>query len=197
MNSKTTEEKKILRKLMRSRLEDYFSSNDGKIDSALVSRKVLELDEFKSSHVVLAFLSAKNEIDSQLIIDVALATGKTVAVPKVKSECDMDFFILNPDEPLENQVAQGSFGILEPNDGLTLFQSEHFSGQKIFVVVPGLSFTQGGSRLGKGKGFYDRFIRKMRDAGANLFLCGICFPFQIEQAVPENDFDEKMDFVAY
>ncbi|MBR0032282.1 MAG: 5-formyltetrahydrofolate cyclo-ligase [Treponema sp.] len=197
MNSKTTEEKKMLRKVMRSRLKNYFSANDGKIDSELAAGKILELDEFKSSEIVLAFLSAKNEIDCQLIIDIALVTGKIVAVPKVKSESDMDFFILNPQMPLESQVAQGSFGIREPKDELLPLNTENLSEKDVFVIVPGLSFTKNGFRLGKGKGFYDRYIQRLKSSGAKLFLSGICFPFQIEDSIPTDDFDEKMDFVAY
>ena len=197
MNSKTAEEKKNLRKIMRSKLKEYFSQHDGKIDSALVARKILELDSFKSADFVLAFLATKHEIDCQLIIDIALVTGKTVALPKVSSETELDFYILNPAEPLESQVEDGSFAIREPKSTLSRLDVDSFSGKNVVVIVPGLSFSKTGARLGRGKGFYDRFIQRLTSKGAQVFLSGICFPFQLEDSIPTDEHDARMDFVAY
>ena len=197
METRTAEEKKERRKAMCARLEAYFSRSDGKIDSALAARKILERDEFKSAEVVLAFLAARNEIDCGLVLDVALVAGKTVAVPKVVSRTEIAFFVLNPNAPLDEQVESGAFGIREPVAGLLPFEAERHARESVFAVVPGLSFTERGERLGRGGGFYDRFIRKLRSSGANVFCSGLCFPFQIAPSLPTDGTDERVDCVAW
>lgn len=59
------------------------------------------------------------------------------------------------------------------------------------VIVPGLGFTSDGARLGRGKGFYDRYLED-RD----VLKIGIGFEMQIEQDIPTDPHDVKMDFVV-
>ena len=57
------------------------------------------------------------------------------------------------------------------------------------VIVPGLSFDLKGNRLGRGKGYYDRFLKLVPQA----YKLGLCFDFQKVDAVPVEDYDIKMD----
>ena len=182
---------------MKSRLRNYFSGNDGKSDSILVSSKIFELEEFKSAEIVLAFLSTKNEIDCQPIIEQSFLLNKIVAVPRVRAgTSEMDFFILNPNEPLKNQIEAGAFGIREPLENREIFSLENIWGRRVFVVTPGLAFTADGKRLGKGRGFYDRYILRLKSSGADIFLAGYCFPFQIVEEIPTDEHDESMDWTV-
>ena len=59
------------------------------------------------------------------------------------------------------------------------------------AVVPGMSFDDNGNRLGRGKGYYDRFLKQIPQA----YKIGICFNFQKVKAVPTEETDIKMDEV--
>jgi 5-formyltetrahydrofolate cyclo-ligase len=59
------------------------------------------------------------------------------------------------------------------------------------VIVPGLGFTPDGKRLGRGKGFYDRYFEK-----SPAIKIGIAFEMQIIKDIPTEPHDVKMDFVV-
>ena len=80
----------------------------------------------------------------------------------------------------------GAFGILEPTG--KLFTDY----KKIDVaVVPGMAFDKEGRRLGRGKGYYDRFLRLL----PNTYKIGICFSWQLVDHVPTDEHDILMDQV--
>ena len=68
---------------------------------------------------------------------------------------------------------------------------------KIFMIVPCLAFSNDGKRLGKGKGFYDRYFERLEKAGLDVFRCGFCLPCQIADDIPCDEFDRKVDRVIY
>ena len=59
------------------------------------------------------------------------------------------------------------------------------------ILVPGLAFDLRGGRLGRGRGYYDRFL-----AGATGLRVGVCFEDQIVADVPLEPHDLRMDFVV-
>lgn len=59
------------------------------------------------------------------------------------------------------------------------------------IIVPGLGFTSDGARLGRGKGFYDRYLED-----SSVIKIGIGFEMQIEQDIPTDPHDVRMDFVV-
>jgi 5-formyltetrahydrofolate cyclo-ligase len=61
------------------------------------------------------------------------------------------------------------------------------------IVVPGLAFTAKGNRLGRGAGFYDRFLSGIP---ATTVKVGVCFEFQRVSEVPQESHDVKMDAVV-
>ena len=83
-------------------------------------------------------------------------------------------------------LSPGSFGILEPATGSLFTDYDRID----LAVVPGMAFDRKGNRLGRGKGFYDRLLPLLKAPKA-----GICFPFQLVEAVPVEPFDTPMDYV--
>ncbi len=61
------------------------------------------------------------------------------------------------------------------------------------LLVPGLAFTRDGQRLGRGGGFYDRFLPRL-PAGATKL--GICFDLQMVEALPVESHDWRVDAVV-
>jgi len=60
------------------------------------------------------------------------------------------------------------------------------------VIVPGLAFDSKNNRLGRGKGFYDRFLEK---CGPNVRKIGLAFSFQVFPTIPTEGHDVPMDLV--
>lgn len=204
MENALTLKKKELRLYLKKKLREFLSVHDREAESLAICRKVLTLDEYKKSETVLAYIPLKNEADCFPVIENACAQGKTVAVPRVtgKDGC-MDFFILKNDVPFSEQLESGAFGILEPKTDLEIFDIDFPvpadisapGSEDIFMLLPGLGFTRGGKRLGKGGGFYDRYLERMMQAGLKAFKCGFCFDCQIVDDISGDIYDKDADLV--
>ena len=163
--------------------------------------KVTALPEYKAADLILAYIPDTLEADCTPIILDALEKGKKTCVPKVDFEAmkqgqsKMDFYFLDGSKTLEEQLESGAYGIREPKNSLKLYGNSN--GQSPFVLVPGVAFTKSGKRLGHGKGFYDIYIEKMRNAGDNPFLCGICLPCQLVEDLPTDEHDALMNCVIF
>lgn len=60
------------------------------------------------------------------------------------------------------------------------------------IIVPGLAFTKRGQRLGRGGGYYDRYLASLPPATVKI---GVCFALQIVETLPIEHHDQKMDVV--
>lgn len=205
------EQKSNLRKLMRGKIKEWISSNNLEKTSLLACEKIISMDEYKKADILLAYIPMKNEADCFFAIEAALKSGKIVAVPKCDFELDktepcgaMDFYILKKSVPVEAQLEKGSFGIFEPVPSLEKFSldlsavsKKSLLALKIFMIVPCLAFSDDGKRLGKGRGYYDRYFERLENAGLDVFRCGFCLPCQITGDIPCGEFDRKVDRVVF
>ena len=86
----------------------------------------------------------------------------------------------------ENDLKKGPFGILEP-------QGEVLNELSLIdiAIVPGLAFSADGKRLGRGKGYYDRLLKRI----PQCYKIGICFSFQLINHIPTTQYDVMMNEV--
>jgi 5-formyltetrahydrofolate cyclo-ligase len=147
---------------------------------------------------VLVFLSTAFEINTGPLLDLAFIDRKRVFAPRVE-QSSLAFFRVEP--PAENRVSwtEGAFGIREPPPEVPLGPDDF----PALVITPGLAFDRQGSRLGRGRGFYDRFFAALDSgtlpglpAGLSFTTCGLCLELQIVDAVPAENHDRKMDMVV-
>ena len=148
---------------------------------------------WRDIRTVLVYLSFGDELDTGPVIESALSEGKSVFAPVVQDR-DLVFRAVEfPDGPFE----RGPFGIREPGPDRRRWSSLTIPGPSL-VVVPGLAFTSDGGRLGRGGGFYDRFISgirlESRAAGEHppLFV-GYGYDIQVLEDLPLQDHDEILD----
>ena len=88
----------------------------------------------------------------------------------------------------EEHTQEGAFHIQEPTgENITDYQSIDV------VIIPGMAFDSAGNRLGRGKGYYDRFLPKVSQS----YKIGVCYGFQLVERVPTGDFDQPMDEVVF
>ena len=83
-------------------------------------------------------------------------------------------------------LAEGFYGIMEPMGKLFT----DYAGIDV-AIVPGMGFDKSGHRLGRGKGYYDRFLPK----AVNAYKIGVCFGFQKLEDIPSDNYDVIMDEV--
>ena len=92
----------------------------------------------------------------------------------------------------ENKFTKGIYGIYEPQDG-EVFQPENFD--LAIVLIPGLGFDTDGNRLGRGKGYYDRFLGNLTKSLPTIKI-GIGISCQLVSDIPVENHDQKMDFLV-
>lgn len=109
------------------------------------------------------------------------------------------------EQPSDGELATGAYGIREPKPHLPVVFAPERTGipetagieLPLVVLVPGLAFSRDGSRLGRGKGYYDRFIRELLDRypadRSRITLAGTCHAFQIVADVPTETHDIGVD----
>lgn len=190
--------KSEIRKIAKENIKN-FTRNKVKVltENAVASRLVIESPRFKSSDVIFSYIATDEEADPIEVTKKALELKKRVCVPKVTGDGTMEFYELLPDVSLENQLETGAFGILEPKENLKKIDVASLKFRRVFMIVPGVAFSKKGKRCGHGKGFYDRYFSRLKEAGVDFFKAGFCFSCQIfeDSEVPSDEFDERMDVI--
>ena len=148
----------------------------------VISRLKLMLAE---AQVIMAFYPLPDEVCIHGLIDDLIAEGKTVLLPKVTGDDTMELRCYTSRDDLQ----EGAFHILEPVGELFI----DYASIDI-ILVPGVAFDAAGHRLGRGRGYYDRFLRTMGIVPSVRTL-GVCFDFQKVDEVPVDDFDIAVDTV--
>jgi len=159
------------------------------------------LPEYAEAGIVLAFLPMGEEIGTESLIGAALADGKVVAVPRMeRSEKAGDYIVFIPLPPDYGSWPRDRFGIPEPPAGLRGLPAEELHSSSVIVATPGLAFDRGGGRLGRGKGYYDRFLSEARAGaarlGGSIVACGLCYAIQLLDSVPMGEDDARVDLVV-
>jgi 5-formyltetrahydrofolate cyclo-ligase len=172
---------------IRFKIKTLFESNTtSKLDSMSqdIERTLLSLDQFKSAKTIAAYYPTSFEPDIKRVLQHSIDTGKSVCLPYSSNS---GAYCLKELSSLET-LQKGAFGILQPTD-----EAREIDKRKIDLwLVPGVSFTKTGIRLGHGKGIYDRLL--LNSTG---FKVGLCFDFQVLKDLPEDDWDINLDLVCF
>ncbi|MCF7957436.1 MAG: 5-formyltetrahydrofolate cyclo-ligase [Phycisphaerae bacterium] len=159
---------------------------DFQAKSITACNNLCQLPEFGDASVVMMFLSMAGEIDIDPAILVALERGKSVLVPNI--DWNENRIIPVRLDRLCRDMPVDRYGIRYPKDAVAVDCS------KIdLVVVPGLGFDRMGRRLGRGGGYYDRFLGR-DDIGG--LTCGIAMEEQVLDKVPIDDHDIPLDMLV-
>ena len=132
--------------------------------------------------VILAYYSLPDEVDTHTLIQELVAEGKMVLLPKVLDDTTMELRQYAGPQDL----SEGAYHIMEPMGA----PFKDFS-QIDVALIPGLAFDTNGHRLGRGKGYYDRFLTAF--TGKTI---GVCFDFQKVAEVPVDAHDVAVDRVV-
>ncbi len=162
------------------------SSEDISRRSSEIHKRLFATTFWREAKSIYCFVSLSREVQTAEIRSTSLSHGKLLALPRVVGD-ELQFHVVErDDQPLE----RSSLGIYEPPQELPHAEpSEH---APVLVVVPGIAFDPSCYRLGRGRGYYDRFLGRYR---SSLFALGVCFEEQLVEAVPRDDRDVRLDAV--
>lgn len=159
---------------------------------------------YKGAECVAAFLSMPDEVDTLPVLEQAARDKKTILLPRVvPGSNQMEFYSLQDQksggllglQALDAQTETNAWGIREPLLSLPRVPKEKIPARTA-ILVPGLAFANDGRRLGRGKGFYDRYLSELLAANpafaAQGKICGYCMAVQVAGDVPTEENDVLM-----
>ena len=170
-----------IRKQMKG-LNTALSSEQREELSARIFNEAERLPAFARAKVVALFASLKDEPLTAPALE-RWNRSKRIVLPRVEGDI-MRFYDYDP----ASMNDSGSFGISEP-EATALCRPEEID----FIIVPGVAFPAAGMRLGRGKGFYDKYLSQ---PGFRAFKAGVCYPHQVVEELPADPFDIPVDHLC-
>ena len=147
------------------------------------------LPEYAAARTLMLYLDVRSEVRTRWFLPTAWSEGKRVAAPYCERG-DIELFQL---QDLE-EWSPGLMGVLEPKPELRRRRDRKVDPAELdLIIVPGLAFDDRGGRLGYGKGYYDRFLHRIRGDATKL---AVCFECQLFPEIPALPHDIRMDMVV-
>lgn len=178
--------KSILRTFMKDELKKISIVDKNKFSSIIV-HKVITHPVFVSSSLILIYYPLLSEVNTRAIIEAAFSLHKQVALPRIVED-ELEFHLIS--DGYDKELSKSVFGSMEPQEGAPFIKIDDYS--DILLIVPAVAFSVTKERLGRSKGFYDRFIKRNRES---LFILGLCFDIQLLDTIIVDSWDEKVDCV--
>lgn len=169
--------KKELRRLVRERIS-AMTQEEKTACSVSLCRSIKSHLAVCGARIVALFSPLPDEPPIWSLVE-ELAESRLVALPRIEGDV-MRFYCIG-------EMKQGAFGIMEPQGAFSIEPGEIDA-----IVVPGVAFTHSGKRMGRGKGFYDKY---MSHPAFRALKIGICYPPQLVDELPCEEHDVVMDCV--
>ena len=186
--SSLAEQKALLRKELAGK-SALLDPNERALRSQKILAKLLANPRFSKAHVLLSYVARPPEVETRLLLEEALRRKKKLFVPRLDSVAQKIDMIELRDL---SDLRPGSYGILEPKKPEPM-KSDAF-GFLDCVLVPGLAFDRAGHRLGRGKGYYDRFLSTLP---SRVVRYGLAYDIQMFDQIPTTPMDVKVDKVFF
>ena len=170
-------QKKILRKKYYLLRKKKYSEINQEFFFPLIK---LIKSKFKKKNLKLALYYPSNfELNVLKFLENDFMKNNNVLIPVIEKKNNMNFYSWEKNQALFiNQ-----FGMLEPDKTKKKIPN--------FMLVPMLAFDKHNYRLGYGKGFYDRYLKKFK----NIVTVGVAFSFQRHHKLPRDKNDVKLNYI--
>ena len=177
-------EKQKLRHCIKEHFKNSFTSEDKIIFSKAVCLLLMKQNFYKNAKTVMGYYPLNDEVDTKIILNDILQSGKKLLLPKCDTEKrNISSCIINN---LTTDLILGYAGIMEPSTQTSAVDTEID-----LILVPGRCFSEKGDRVGRGEGYYDRFLQNNLSATK----VGIAFDFQVVKNVLVKEHDITMDYI--
>ncbi len=178
------------KKALRARIVAALRAQDAatrQAQSADLCARILASDFYRAARAVMLFIPMPEEVDLLPIARDCLASGRRVLAPRIAWESRS----LEPAciSDLDQDLRPGRMGIREPGPACPGISPEQID----LVLVPGVAFDSRAQRLGRGGGFYDRFLSRREIRAQRV---GVAFDLQIVDRIPREPHDAVLDAVV-
>lgn len=146
--------------------------------SKLLCEKLRNLEAFQKAETVLLYYPVRNEVDIRPLLH-EFKDKKVLLLPVAhRRYLEVRRYVGR------SELRRGRYGIPEPK-GLA------FTGTPDLIVVPGIAFDRNCNRLGRGGGYYDRYLKRY----SNIPVVALCYEYQLVKKVPMGIHDHRVDAV--
>jgi 5-formyltetrahydrofolate cyclo-ligase len=177
-------EKSVIRKEMLALRKSLPAAGRRNADTA-INGSLQALPQFKAAPLVAAYVSDGTEPDLSPCLEAVLKSGRRVCLPKSKG----DDYVFAEVGDLADGLKEGLYGLKEPGDKSPEVPADDL--KSALWLVPGVAFDEGGGRLGRGKGVYDRLL-----VGGCGFSIGVFYEFQRCESLPMERHDFVLDMIV-
>jgi 5-formyltetrahydrofolate cyclo-ligase len=147
--------------------------------SSAIYDRIKSLEVWQNAQTVLLYAPLPDEPDVMWLFD----ESKRICFPRFRADRGYESALVEATQDL----VVGKFGIPEPSPKANEVNALGID----ITLVPGLAFDEACSRLGRGRGFYDRWLPQI--SGIKV---GIGFDHQLIGAVPTEAHDHQLDMVV-
>ena len=176
------EKNKIRKEILKKR--NNLSTKEVEKKSDLI---IQNLEKFiKNAENIMIFMDMKNEVRITKLMK--LYPEKSFFIPKITDSKNREMKI---NKYKENELVLHKFGYYESS-------SSDFYNENILdiVIVPAVVFDFEKNRIGFGGGYYDTFLKKVRENNKKVLFVGVCYDFQIVDEVPTESHDMILNFIV-
>ena len=149
----------------------------------LIQKRFLESPLFAAAQRLALYAPVQGEVDTSVVFEVARDAGKTVFFPVVQGNS-----LVFRSVSTILQLKRGTFGVLEPDDTCPAVDPCVAD----VVVVPGVGFDPAGTRIGYGKGYYDRSFHALEGSGR---LAAFSYELQVVDSIAGEPHDVAVDWI--
>jgi 5-formyltetrahydrofolate cyclo-ligase len=153
--------------------------------AAVIAERALAIAGPLKPSVVAVYRAIRTEVVPDAIVDWALGRGLVVVLPAIENASTLVFRRYRPGDPL---VAAG-LGTVSPTSEAPAIDPD-------LIVTPIVAFDRAGTRLGHGRGYYDRGVLALHAKGLRPVLVGVAFAVQEVAAIPSESHDIAMDWIV-
>lgn len=169
------------KKDIRQKIKTLKKAIDVKTSIALsqkICTRLIQTETFQQADCIAIYYAMEDEVQTSELIE-QWYLKKKIVLPVISGE-DIHFYAYTG----EKCLTKSTFGILEP----TITTTTPVPPEQIdLFIVPGVAFDRNGNRLGRGKGYYDRYLANLTQP-----IIGLCFDFQLLDHIPTAPHDKKM-----
>jgi 5-formyltetrahydrofolate cyclo-ligase len=140
---------------------------------------LIELCRQVGARTVGVYISFGSEPATDVFILKAKSAGLVLAAPRTGPESSMEFGLL------EGPTSSNSLGFLQPVGDVV--EPEEID----LIIAPALSVAKTGARLGRGGGFFDRYLEDFSGP-----VAGVVYDHEVVSALPVEPHDANVNYVV-
>lgn len=144
--------------------------------------RLTRLPIFAKAETIYTYVSVKNELRTRELIEQLWEQGRRVTVPGLNATGNFEVYQITD----WNELTIDSYGRATPVDATP------YTSPIDINIVPGIAFTESGSRLGSGYGHYDRFMA----AHPDTIHIGLAYEIQLLPSIPQEPHDQPLDYIV-